>query len=908
VTVLAAGAFAVAAACSAATGEAQKAPLVLLWTGETHAMLEPCECPLRPEGGLARRAAAISAELRSGCAILVDAGGWAAGGLYDEYTEGAEADRLRSEATVRAMALMGYDAVAVSDEELLDGGELIARLAAEGRLPLVSANLVERATGKAFLPAFRVVERGGWKVGIVGLTTTGLDVLAPAAAARFDTTDPAKAAREAVRQARESGAEAIVLLSPLGEEASERLAREVERADIVINAHRRSTASPFFHAGGVPVLQFDFQGRSLLRAELGLERGKLRLRPLDPISLGPELPDEPGVAGIVREAKAMLEALAARRVLPVEVFKMALCPYASAVEKTIAEAKASLGPRLDVRVTQVVRRSPRGELQSLRGRAELEEARRQAAIFEFYPDRYWSYAEWRAASPFDADWELACRRLGMSASRLKGAIASGEADQLLARCADRVERLRIEGSPVLYLGGRRYDGPHERGAILRAICAALPGRRAPHAGAGSEPPGAEAEAICKGLPACFSDADCRRPGFVGECVEPGTPRAVCVHHPAVRVPLTVVEDGSAVYSPSSRIVDSLRVFFPGLVVTRVEYRSAEGEALARLHKLERLPAYILGREALSERKIEGIREAFVPSAAPPDRSSGKRPEPPGGSLILEPRLAGSHQDLTRERVPGLVDIFLAPHSTAAAEALDEVLRLAAAGDAPPVRLRSAVYRDAEGRLAAPGGLAELETMLRDVAVHERWPEKLEAYLRARLARVGSSYWQDPLLACGLDPAEVRAAAELAASRAFLDADAQELAELGAGGPVVLLVSNQELVPVLGRAELRHALAEARELAQAHGRPAPLEGARGAGSPFAAPTALGRLDRTEAARLLVRAIGAVPEGARARIAEDLAALTGADLGPEPAAWAAWAAGALPSRAERVDHLPGLPNGR
>jgi len=713
-------------------GEREPEPLTILWTGETHAMLGPCVCPYRPEGGLARRATAVAVERERGPVVLLDAGGWAAGGIYDEYTEGADADRVRTRATLRAMKAMGYDAIALSDEELADGGALLASADAEGA-PFVSANL--RSPSSAGLPVrpWLLIERSGWRVGIVGLTTPGLNLPAPKAATRFNTSDPVAAARRAVREVRAEGAGVVVVLSPLGEELSERIAREVDGVDLVLNAHRRTTGAAYFRAGGTVVAQFDFQGRGLCRARVSTVRGRQRVEVLEPVRLGDAVPDDPAVVRIVSEAEREIASLAAGRVLTVELFKMSLCPYAPKVERALSEAAKALGARAEIRVTHVVRVDARGRLRSMHGEPEVAEARRQAAIFEFYPGKYWEYAAWRAKNPASEHWEAECRRLGMSLARLRGCVASGEADVILRRHADRAERLRVSASPTLYLGGRRYEGPVSRAAILSAVCSGVPG-------------GAEGVAVCAGLPKCFSDADCRRPGYVGECVKPGTKGAECRHHKAVKVPLIVVEDSRATWSPVGRVVESLQVFFPGLEDRKVDLNSDEGRSLAERFKLDRLPGYILGKQALDERNTDSIRAALTPVA---------------GALVLAPGFAASHQDITRERMPGRIDLFLAPHSKGAAEALTEALDLIERDEAPGLRLRAAVYRDREWRLAAPGGLSELEEMLRWAAVAQTRSHALAAYLRARLKHVGSSYWEDPLREVGLDPAEVRRVADSA---------------------------------------------------------------------------------------------------------------------------------------------------
>ncbi|MFA5096199.1 MAG: hypothetical protein WC478_02545, partial [Candidatus Omnitrophota bacterium] len=58
--------------------------LVLIYTGQTHGALYPCNCPAEPDGGLARRAT-LSRQLKkqySG-SLLLDSGNFFSGGLLD---------------------------------------------------------------------------------------------------------------------------------------------------------------------------------------------------------------------------------------------------------------------------------------------------------------------------------------------------------------------------------------------------------------------------------------------------------------------------------------------------------------------------------------------------------------------------------------------------------------------------------------------------------------------------------------------------------------------------------------------------------------------------------------------------------------------------------------------------------
>ena len=126
--------------CWANVGFANKARITIVASGETHAMLFPCDCPVNPGGGLAKRARVIAGQADFSAVVLVDAGGFSGGGMYDSYTEGRKQDSLRTIATIKAMAAMHYDAAAIGDDDLQYGARWLTRIAAQNKLPLVSAN------------------------------------------------------------------------------------------------------------------------------------------------------------------------------------------------------------------------------------------------------------------------------------------------------------------------------------------------------------------------------------------------------------------------------------------------------------------------------------------------------------------------------------------------------------------------------------------------------------------------------------------------------------------------------------------------------------------------------------------------------------------------------------------------
>ncbi len=149
------------------------ATVTIVYTGETHAALKPDE--VSPLGGLARRAGEVR-RLRSETPdlLLLDAGGAFAGGMYDEGVQGEELDRECTRVILRAMAVMGYDAVCVGDEELGFGPEFLKAAGPEYGLSFLSVNLVRADTGEPFVAPYLLKDVRGVRVAILGVTTPDL--------------------------------------------------------------------------------------------------------------------------------------------------------------------------------------------------------------------------------------------------------------------------------------------------------------------------------------------------------------------------------------------------------------------------------------------------------------------------------------------------------------------------------------------------------------------------------------------------------------------------------------------------------------------------------------------------------------------------------------------------------------
>lgn len=205
--------------------------ITILFTGQTHGSLYHCNCPIEPDGGVARRATLI-AELRKkhSNVILVDSGNFFAGGLMDEYTQNTKLDMERSKINLKAMEAMKYDAVAISDDEFNFGEEFFKESVANSSLNFLSANI----KAEKVLP-YIIKETSGIRVGIIGLTNHFVKQKATG----LSFNDPKESLKKIVDEIKPK-TDVLILLANLNEDALTSLLKDVEGIDIVVAGYKKN--------------------------------------------------------------------------------------------------------------------------------------------------------------------------------------------------------------------------------------------------------------------------------------------------------------------------------------------------------------------------------------------------------------------------------------------------------------------------------------------------------------------------------------------------------------------------------------------------------------------------------------------------------------------------------------------
>ena len=238
-----------AAALALTTGTAMADySLTVLHTNDFHARFEPiskydsgCSAEDNTEGkcfgGSARLQTAIEeARSRTNNSILVDGGDQFQGTLFYTYYKGSLAAEMMNQ--------MGYDAMTVGNHEFDDGPEVLRGFMDAVNFPVLMSNA--DVSGEPMLhdklAKSTVIERGGEKLGLIGLTPQDTDELA-SPGPNIIFTDPVQAVQGEVDKLTEMGVNKIIVLSHSGYGVDQKVAAETTGVDIIVGGHTNTLLS-----------------------------------------------------------------------------------------------------------------------------------------------------------------------------------------------------------------------------------------------------------------------------------------------------------------------------------------------------------------------------------------------------------------------------------------------------------------------------------------------------------------------------------------------------------------------------------------------------------------------------------------------------------------------------------------
>jgi 5'-nucleotidase/UDP-sugar diphosphatase len=222
--------------------------ITILHTNDFHARFEPiskydgpCGAEDNTEGkcfgGTARLVTAIAeARGRTNNSILVDGGDQFQGTLFYSYYKGKMAAEM--------MNKLGYDGMTVGNHEFDDGPEVLAGFMDAINFPILMSNADVSAepllAGK--LAKSTVIERGGEKIGMIGLTPQDTDELAsPGDNVNF--SDPIAAVQGEVDKLTAQGVNKIIVLSHSSYGVDQKVAAGTTGVDVIVGGHSNTLLS-----------------------------------------------------------------------------------------------------------------------------------------------------------------------------------------------------------------------------------------------------------------------------------------------------------------------------------------------------------------------------------------------------------------------------------------------------------------------------------------------------------------------------------------------------------------------------------------------------------------------------------------------------------------------------------------
>ena len=222
--------------------------LTILHTNDFHARFEPIskyDSPCGAEdnaegkcfGGSARLATVLAeARARSNNSILVDGGDQFQGTLFYTYYKGAVAAEMMNQ--------FGYDAMTVGNHEFDDGPEVLRGFMDTVNFPIIMSNA--DVSGEALLDGALqksvIIERGGEKIGLIGLTPEDtVDLASPGDNVIFG--DPVAAVQGEVDRLTAEGVNKIIVLSHSGYAVDQRVAAETTGVDVIVGGHSNTLLS-----------------------------------------------------------------------------------------------------------------------------------------------------------------------------------------------------------------------------------------------------------------------------------------------------------------------------------------------------------------------------------------------------------------------------------------------------------------------------------------------------------------------------------------------------------------------------------------------------------------------------------------------------------------------------------------
>lgn len=212
----------------------REARLVILHTNDTHSHIEPERGgEYSGRGGSIERAAfvdSIRAAEGADKVLLLHAGDFSQGTPY--FSE------LGGRAEIEIMNGIGYDCTCLGNHEFDNGVEALCERLSSLSTTVVCANLdLSDSPLKDFVRPSVIIERGGMKIGIIGLVVNLKASVKSEVSGALKVLDNREVVNAEAAKLRAEGCDFVILLTHIGYSEDTALAREIKGVDLIVGGH-----------------------------------------------------------------------------------------------------------------------------------------------------------------------------------------------------------------------------------------------------------------------------------------------------------------------------------------------------------------------------------------------------------------------------------------------------------------------------------------------------------------------------------------------------------------------------------------------------------------------------------------------------------------------------------------------
>ena len=245
--------------------------LVIIHTNDTHSHFDPVRGGESDGlGGIIERAAfidSVRAEYSSDKVLLLHAGDFNQGTAYHSELGGSLEPKM--------INALGYDCITLGNHELDEGIESLAQRLSQIKCPIVCANCEFPDILQQYVTPTAVIERGGIRIGIIGMESDIATMVAAPTAQRIRQLDNVEVVNKwAAHLRKEEKCKLVILLSHLGYDVDQAVVPQTKGLDIIIGGHTHTFVDDFIYVK-------DARGKKIpiiTDGCWGLEMGLIKMR------------------------------------------------------------------------------------------------------------------------------------------------------------------------------------------------------------------------------------------------------------------------------------------------------------------------------------------------------------------------------------------------------------------------------------------------------------------------------------------------------------------------------------------------------------------------------------------------------------------------------------------------------